>query len=74
MWQRRRDVVPETGRSWALEPGYPESRTGRAGALASPSPEIVHTFGRSADSGRRIELAATCERPGPLPVDQRVCG
>ena len=37
-------------------------------------PEIMHAFGRSADSGRRIWLTTTCERPAPLPVDLPVYG
>ena len=45
-----------------------------SGALASHVLEIMHAFGRSADSGRRIELTTTCDRPEPLPVDSLVYG
>ena len=45
-----------------------------SGALASHALAIMHAFGRSADSGHRIELVTTCERPTPLPVDLLVYG
>ncbi len=45
-----------------------------SGALVSHVLEIMHAFGLSAESGRRIELATTCERPAPLPVDLLVYG
>lgn len=40
-----------------------------SGALASHVLEILHAFGLSAESGKRIELQTTCDRPAPLPVD-----
>jgi len=40
-----------------------------SGALASHVLEILHAFGNSADSGQRVELTTTCDRPAPLPVD-----
>lgn len=40
-----------------------------SGAMASHVLEILHAFGRSSDSGTRIELTTTCERPEPLPID-----
>jgi predicted dehydrogenase len=40
-----------------------------SGALASHVLEILHAFGNSADSGQRIDLTTTCDRPAPLPVD-----
>ena len=39
------------------------------GVMASHVLEILHAFGRSSDSGKRIELTSTCSRPDPLPVD-----
>jgi len=45
-----------------------------SGALASHVLEILHAFGRSADSGQRVELTTTCERPAPLPEDFLVYG
>jgi predicted dehydrogenase len=45
-----------------------------SGALASHVLEMMHAFGQSADSGRRIELTTTCDRPSPLPVDMLVYG
>ena len=39
------------------------------GTLASHVLEILHAFARSSDSGRRIELDSSCDRPDPLPVD-----
>ena len=45
-----------------------------SGALASHVLEILHAFGLSSDSGKRIELTTTCERPAPLPVDSLVFG
>lgn len=39
------------------------------GAMASHVLEILHAFGRSSDSGMRIDLASTCERPAPLPAN-----
>ena len=50
----------------AIESGEPHRASG---SFASHALEIMHAFGRSADSGQRIELATTCERPAPLPVD-----
>jgi predicted dehydrogenase len=44
------------------------------GAMASHALEIMHAFGLSADSGRRIELSSTCDRPEPLPADLLVYG
>jgi predicted dehydrogenase len=44
------------------------------GTMASHVLEILHAFGRSSDSGMRIDLASTCERPAPLPVDSLVFG
>ena len=45
-----------------------------SGALASHVLEILHAFSKSADSGRRVELTTTCDRPAPLPVDLLVYG
>jgi predicted dehydrogenase len=45
-----------------------------SGAMASHVLEILHAFGRSSDSGTRIELTTTCERPEPLPVDSLTFG
>ena len=45
-----------------------------SGALASHVLEILHAFGKSSDSGRRVELTTTCDRPAPLPVDLLVYG
>ena len=39
------------------------------GVMASHVLEILHAFGRSSDSGKRIELTSTCSRPDPLSVD-----
>ncbi len=39
---------------------------GANGALAAHVLEIMHAFGRSSDSGTRIDLETTCERPTPL--------
>jgi predicted dehydrogenase len=41
----------------------PHSASGELGAHVL---EIMHAFGRSSDSGRRIDLATTCERPPML--------
>ena len=40
-----------------------------SGAMASHVLEIMHAFGRSSDTGRRVELTTTCESPSPLPED-----
>jgi predicted dehydrogenase len=45
-----------------------------SGALASHVLEILHAFGRSSDSGMRIDLTTSCERPAPLPTDSLVFG
>ena len=45
-----------------------------SGELASHVLEIMHAFGQSSDSGRRIELTTTCDRPAPLPKDLLVFG
>lgn len=45
-----------------------------SGALASHVLEILHAFSNSAESGRRVELTTTCDRPTPLPVDLLVYG
>jgi predicted dehydrogenase len=37
-----------------------------SGELASHVLEIMHAFGQSSDSGKRIELTSTCERPEPF--------
>ena len=44
------------------------------GVMASHVLEILHAFGRSSDSGMRIDLTTTCERPSPLPVDALTFG
>lgn len=41
----------------------PHSASGELGAHVL---EIMHAFGRSSDSGRRIDLATTCVRPPML--------
>jgi predicted dehydrogenase len=40
-----------------------------SGDLAAHVLETMLAFERSSDSGRRIELTTTCEKPEPLPVD-----
>ena len=40
-----------------------------SGALASHVLEILHAFNLSSESGKRIDLTTTCDRPAPLPVD-----
>ena len=40
-----------------------------SGALASHVLEILHAFGKSAESGKLIELTTKCDRPLPLPRD-----
>ena len=47
----------------AIASGRPASASGALGAHVL---EIMHAFGRSSDSGRRIDLATTCERPPML--------
>ena len=44
------------------------------GVMASHVLEILHAFGRSSDSGMRIDLTTTCERPEALPVDALAFG
>ena len=43
-----------------------------SGVLASHVLEILHAFGKSSDTGTRVELITTCERPEPLPSDSLV--
>jgi predicted dehydrogenase len=40
-----------------------------SGQLALHVLEILHAFGGSSDSGRRVDLTSTCDRPAPLPND-----